>query len=185
MTKIFNHDIKIVSLDIANDTRSTFKDKLLAIPYLLYEVERLKNGDKILINKPGGKRKYGRLSQDDFIVFIYSEYEKSLWLISHPEILNDLKEKYEIDPESTKKLIIGLYEVYLGLEPDCIIKEREVNINKGLSQETIYKVYKWIWGQEDCNYPNYPKEKGRDMSMNEILDHFKLNGAMEIRKQYI
>ena len=29
--------------------------------------------------------------------------------------------------------------------------------------EVIFKVYKWIWGQEDCNYPP-PKYKGRAMS---------------------
>lgn len=33
--------------------------------------------------------------------------------------------------------------------------------------EVFMKAYKWIWGQEDCNYPP-PKYKGREMSMVEI-----------------
>lgn len=40
----------------------------------------------------------------------------------------------------------------------------------GLEAETILKVYKWIWGQEDCNYPN---GEGRWLSMNNILEYFK------------
>ena len=34
--------------------------------------------------------------------------------------------------------------------------------------EVLMKAYKWIWGQEDCNYP--PPLQGRDMSMKAILE---------------
>jgi len=33
--------------------------------------------------------------------------------------------------------------------------------------EILLKSYKWIWGQEDVNYPN---GEGRDMSMKSILE---------------
>ena len=42
---------------------------------------------------------------------------------------------------------------------------------EGIDAETILKAYKWIWGQEDCNYP---KGQGRWLSMNNILEAFEI-----------
>ncbi|MFQ7317452.1 MAG: hypothetical protein ACLRO0_01620, partial [Massilimicrobiota timonensis] len=81
--KIFKYKVNLVPLEIENDEQHAFRDKLLNIPYLLYEVETLQTGEIIAINKPGGKRNFGRLSRDDFMVFIYNPDEESLWLISH------------------------------------------------------------------------------------------------------
>ena len=122
------------------------------VPYLLYEVETLSTGEKIVINKPGGKRSWGRLSKNDFMVFIYSPDNEGLWLISHPEIY-------------------GLLDVCNGLEPDNVIVNRKLKNIIGIETEKLLKVYKWIWGQEDCNYPT---AEGRWLSMNAILAEFNL-----------
>jgi len=37
----------------------------------------------------------------------------------------------------------------------------------GEEPETLLKAYKWIWGQEDCNYPN---GEGRWMSMKGLIE---------------
>jgi len=40
-------------------------------------------------------------------------------------------------------------------------------------QKLLLKAYKWIWGQEDCNYP---EGEGREMSMRllrELRDNLK------------
>ena len=86
---IFNHNVQLIPLNIKNKERDAFRLELLEIPYLLYEVEVLSTGEKIVINKPGGKRSWGRLSRNDFMVFIYSPDNEGLWLISHDEILED------------------------------------------------------------------------------------------------
>lgn len=135
---LFNHNVQLIPLNIKNAEQNTFRMELMNVPYLLYEVETLSTGEKIVINKPGGKRSWGRLSRNDFMVFIYSPDNEGLWLISHPEILEDLKLKYQADKKETEKLL---------------------------------KVYKWIWGQEDCNYPT---AEGRWLSMNAILAEFNL-----------
>ena len=88
---LFNHNVQLVPLNIKNAEQNTFRMELMNVPYLLYEVETLSTGEKIVINKPGGKRSWGRLSRNDFMVFIYSPDNEGLWLISHPEILEDLK----------------------------------------------------------------------------------------------
>ncbi len=168
---LFNHNVKLVPLNIENGEQNTFRMKLIDIPYLLYEVEKLSTGEKIVINKPGGKRSWGRLSRNDFMVFIYSPDDEGLWLISHDEIFDDLRLKHKSNKSETEKLIYGLLDVCNGCEPDTVIsKRRLVNID-GLEIEKILKVYKWIWGQEYCNYPN---GEGRWLSMNAILKEFNI-----------
>jgi hypothetical protein len=134
----------------------------------MYEVEVLSNQDKIVINKPGGKRSFGRIAKEDYMVFILENKTGNLWLISHEEIHDDISLKSKIDNVQTNLLIDALKKVCEGFEVEEAIKETRVNsqIGDGLSTEAVLKVYKWIWGQEDCNYPN---GEGRWLSMNALL----------------
>ncbi len=168
---VFKYRANLVPLEIENKEQDEFRNDLLNIPYLLYEVERVSTGEIIAINKPGGKRNFGRLSRNDFMVFIYNPDEESLWLISHGEISDDIAEKYEYDKESAVLLIEALYRVCRGEEPDCVLSRMCLRDTVGIPVETILKVYKWIWGQEDCNYPT---KAGRWFSMNALLGRFGL-----------
>ena len=171
MNKKFHYNVNLVPLSINNAEQNVFRDKLNAIPYLLYEVEELKNDCKIVINKPGGKRSFGRLSRNDFMVFIYNIKDETLWLISHNEITDDLLEKCVYNKLSTENIIRGLYDVCCGKEPNEVITNRCIIDLIGIPVETIFKAYKWIWGQEDCNYPN---QKGRWLSMDNLLERFNI-----------
>lgn len=168
---VFEYNVLLERIDIPNAPQDVFREKLFEIPYLLYEVESLNDGNKIVINKPGGKRNWGRLSRNDFMVFIYYVQENKLWLISHHEILEDLQEKYSVSIRDTEKIITALYQVCCGNEPDCVLKKLPQYNLPGIPIDALLKVYKWIWGQEDCNYPN---QQGRWLSMNEILYHFDI-----------
>lgn len=170
--KIFKYKVNLIPLKIENQEQNAFRDELNAIPYLLYEVETLSNGKKIVINKPGGKRNFGRLSRDDFMVFIYNPAEESLWLISHGEISDDIETKYQNDPNAAILLLKGLYMVCCGEEPDSVICNLHLIDTVGIAVETILKAYKWIWGQEDCNYPT---KAGRWLSMYALIKRFGLN----------
>ncbi len=169
--KMFHYKVNLVPLEIKNQERQAFRDDLLHIPYLLYEVERLATGERIAINKPGGKRNFGRLSRDDFMVFLYHPEKESLWLISHGEISDDIAKKYEYDEKNARLLVEALYRVCCGEEPDCVLRSMRLKDTVGISVEAILKVYKWIWGQEDCNYPT---KAGRWLSMNALMDRFGL-----------
>ena len=170
--RIFRYDVNLVPLRIENQEQNAFRDALNNIPYLLYEVETLATGEIIAINKPGGKRNFGRLSRDDFMVFIFNPEEQSLWMISHAEISDDIAEKYENSRRQAQLLLEGLYRVCCGAEPDDVLIQLPLRDTVGIPVETILKVYKWIWGQEDCNYPT---KEGRWMSMNSLLDRFGVN----------
>lgn len=170
--KIFKYDVNLVPLHIENQEQNAFRDELYNIPYLLYEVEHLQDGNIIAINKPGGKRNFGRLSRDDFMVFIFNPFKQSLWLISHSEISDDIAEKFDYDQDSALNLVKGLYQVCCGEEPDFVIRRLGLKDTVGIPIETILKVYKWIWGQEDCNYPT---KAGRWLSMNALLVRFGIN----------
>jgi hypothetical protein len=165
MANKFIYNVHLIPLSISNKRQDELRDELNNIPYLLYEVETLLDGRKIVINKPGGKRNYGRLSKNDFMVFIYTPSLKELWLISHDEIFSDIEEKLKFKKEYGNTVIDALEEVCNGKEPDDVIREKSLTDKYGLSVELLLKVYKWIWGQEDVNYPT---GKGRWLSMDPI-----------------
>lgn len=164
---IYKHKINLEKLKIINCPREEFREHLEEIEYRGYEVEDISDGRKIVITKPGGKFGFGTVKRDDFMVWIYNPKDDSLWLISHRNIFDDLEEKAKCDPKETVRIIQALERVYGGEEPDDVLKEMELKIPCGELPEALLKAYKWIWGQEDCNYPP-PKYKGREMSMVEI-----------------
>ena len=103
--KKYKYGVKLVPLRIENKEQDAFRDELYNIPYLLYEVEKISTGEIIAINKPGGKRNFGRLARNDFMVFIFNPREQSLWLISHKEISDDIKKKYSYAKKEALELM--------------------------------------------------------------------------------
>ncbi len=164
---IYNHAIDLSLLTIKNAPREKFREELEKISYRGYEVEQLSDGRKIVITKPGGKFIFGSIKREDLMVWIYNEKDNSLWLISHKNILNDLEEKVAANENEAIKIINALERVYNGEEPDDVLKDSALNTPCGELPELLLKAYKWIWGQEDCNYPT---GQGRDMSMNGIKE---------------
>jgi hypothetical protein len=158
-------DKKFCKLAIPNAEQSNFRETLKKIPNGEYEVEQLKDGKKILINKPGKK------GLNDFRVDLYDPKNDSRKSLKHEEIYNDITNKYENNPKETEKMLQGLLEVCKGQEPDKVISEKKIKNTSGLPVDTILKNYKWIWGQEDCNYP---KGKGRWLSMDAFLEDFEI-----------
>lgn len=172
MKNHYKHSIDLKKLVIKNDTRENFVQKLEQIEYRGYEVEQLADGRKIVITKPGGKSVYGRPKKEDFLVFIFQPKENGLWQISHKQILEDLYSKSEESAEETLKLIALLERTLNGEEPNDFINEiHALKFQIGESPESLIKAYKWIWGQEDVNYPN---GEGRNMSwagIEELKNH--------------
>jgi hypothetical protein len=162
MKNYYKHTIDLKKLTIRNDSRENFAQKLEDIEYRGYEVEQLADGRKIVITKPGGKSVYGRPRKDDFLVFIFQPNENGLWQITHKQILYDLYSKSEESPVETLKLINLLKRTLDGGEPSDFIQEiNSLKFQNGEMPEALIKAYKWIWGQEDVNYPN---GEGRKMS---------------------
>jgi hypothetical protein len=166
MKNYYKHRIDLKKLEIRNDTKENFVQKLEEIEYRGYEVEQLSDGRKIVISKPGGKSVYGRPKKEDFFVFIFQPNENGLWQISHKQILKDLYVKSKESVSKTLKLISLLEKTFKGEEPTDFVEEiYALSFQNGESPESLIKAYKWIWGQEDVNYPN---GDGRKMSWVEI-----------------
>lgn len=156
-------DNKIKKLIVPNTEPKKFRQQLEKIKNGEYEVEQLNDGKKIVIKKPGKK------NENDIRVDLYDPNSNARISLSHDEIREDIRKKYQKNPEETKNLIDGLRDVYEGKEPDDVIKERKIKNATGLPADTILKNFKWIWGQEDCNYKF---GKGRWMSMEIILKEY-------------
>ena len=177
---VYSHVVSLAPLRLPNAPREDFRRSLEKLPYLAYEVEVLGDGRKIVISKPGGKFTYGRIRREDFLVWVYGPTDDSLWLISHKDIYQALLAKGRKDPKKTVRLI-GIFErIFAGEEPDALLPEiKKVDVREGESAELLLKAYKWIWGQEDCNYP---EGEGREMSMMAIRN-LKRSFAREGRKR--
>lgn len=159
---IYTHSIDLKKLHIKNCPRKEFAKMIEQIKYRGYEVESLQDGRKIVIAKPGGKRSYGNLKRDDFFVFIFTPPE-TLWQIKHDQIYEDLIRKSETNVEQTLKILEAFKKVYNGEDPDEVLSNMNLKNPIGEEPEALIKAYKWIWGQEDVNYPP-PEFKGRSMS---------------------
>lgn len=157
----------MTKLTITNSPREEFRRLLENVKYRGYEVEQLRDGRKIVITKPGGKFVYRKNKREDFMVWVYNPNNSTLWLISHKDIYNDLEEKGKANPDETIKIINALERVFKGEEPNDVLKDTKLNNPTGEPPEVLLKAYKWIWGQEDCNYP---EGKGRKMSMKDLLE---------------
>ena len=130
-------------------------------------MEQLSDGRKIVITKLGGKFTYGKIRREDFMVWVYNPNDSTLWLLSHKDIYSDLEEKGQVNPSETVKIIDALKEVFDGKDPNDVLKDTKLNNPTEEHPELLLKAYKWIWGQEDCNYP---EGKGRDMSIEGIME---------------
>lgn len=166
---IYKHSIDLKQLKIKNAERNEFAKIIEEIPYRGYEVEDIADGRKIVIVKPGGKQAWGKMRKEDFFVFIYDPSEQTLWQITHKQILEDLQEKAKEDRMATIEILKAFERVYNGEDPDDILNLLVLSNPKGENPEALLKAYKWIWGQEDVNYPT---GQGRAMSwtgLNELL----------------
>ena len=152
---------------IANKPREEFRELLEHVNYLGYEVEDVADGRKIVITKPGSKFSFGNIKKEDFMVWVYSPVDSSLWLISHKDIYKDIELKGETNPQATIKIIDALERVCNGEEPDLVLDNMTLSNPAGELPEVLLKAYKWIWGQEDSNYPT---GEGREMSMKTIRE---------------
>ena len=162
---IYKHSIDLKRLRIKNAGRSEFAARLEEIPYRGYEVEDIADGRKIVIVKPGGKQAWGKMRKEDFFVFIYSPSEQSLWQITHKQIFDDLSQKAGVDCTATIDILKAFEKVYKGEDPDDVLEAVRLSNPIGENPEALLKAYKWIWGQEDVNYPT---GQGRDMSWESI-----------------
>ena len=155
------------AISIPNCAAAEMRDKVNSIHFLAYHVETVSDGRKICITKPGGKSPFGRMKVDDFMVWIYDESNHDRWRISHEEIRLDVEEKLKANKQGGSAVVDLMHRVCKGEEPKDLTAEIASIIGlPGLSVELILKVYKWIWVQEDCNYPT---GEGRWMSMKGIL----------------
>jgi hypothetical protein len=163
----YTHKVTLTNLTLKNAPREEFRERLEAVHYLGYRVEHLVDGREIVVTKPGGKFVFGTVKREDFMVWIHNPAEETLWLISHKNILEDLKVKAEENKREAAELIDALEDVFKGIEPDDALKNRRFSFKTGEPPDALLKAYKWIWGQEDCNYPT---KAGREMSMQPIRE---------------
>ncbi len=120
-----------------------------------YFVTKEIQGHKVSIKKPGLKPGYPK----DIAVSIHypNGMSKSP---THPSLISDFLNKYNADTKAGKVIFSQLEKLQNGEEPDGIDEKEEY---PGLPMAILINSLKWIWIQEDRNYPQ-PRYLGRRMS---------------------
>lgn len=168
----YSHAIDLKKLHIRNMERKAFAQAIIDIEYRGYEVDQLGDGRKIAITKPGGKKAFGRPYKEDIQVFIFDPSDNSLWQISHDQIIQDVKAKVDENKAQGIKLLGLLERTYNGEEPEDFIENiRSLSFISGETPEALIKAYKWIWGQEDVNYPTKAGRALSWQSFQEMIDN--------------
>ncbi len=118
------------------------------------------------------------MRKEDFFVFIYNPLEQSLWQITHKQICEDIREKAKTDKVATIKILEAFERVYEGEDPDDILQALVLTNPIGENPEALLKAYKWIWGQEDVNYPTGKGRSIRSVAGNEGIP----NRSLEVKR---
>lgn len=155
-------EIKTFPLSLKNAPPVKFMQECNRIPLLGYHVETASDGSRICVTKPGGK------TFQDFQVWVVKP-NGDAWRPSHGEIFDDLEAKCQNNSVVGREVVRALQRVHAGEEPGDAAQPlpKATADLPGYPADLILKVYKWIFAQEDCNYPP-PRFEGRNMSMKGI-----------------
>jgi hypothetical protein len=119
----------------------------------VYIVEEFFDGGYLAIRKPGYK------TRDDFAVQSLRRDKSVETTLSYVDLFRDFRQLLEFSHDDFSQFYGVVLEVFGGVEPP------ENYPLPGLSRsgDHILKALKWIWAQEDTNYP-MPRFQGRKMS---------------------
>ncbi|MBM4366433.1 MAG: hypothetical protein FJ102_09470 [Deltaproteobacteria bacterium] len=126
-------------------------------------VERLQSWYFIGVTKPGYK------GEHDFAVSLFESDGRTRGKsLSHVDMLRDFDAALRRDRARGIAFVDHAFEVFGGAEPEGAVRDL------GCVQPTdfIVKSLKWIWAQEDINYP-MPRYQGRKMAgfrLQELVD---------------
>lgn len=118
-----------------------------------YIVEEFTDGGYLAIKKPGYK------GPNDFAVQSLRRDGAVEITLSYVDILRDFNNLLELSADLFSQLYGDMLKVFGGAEPP---EEFPLSVLQR-SGDHILKTLKWIWAQEDTNYP-MPRYQGRKMS---------------------
>ena len=147
--------MKVVN-ELAKEESGEGKDEL-ASKYTYY-VETLNDNRRIYLRRPAFLH-----NGFDFVVCVeginFNPSGRRRDYPTHDDILNDLKQKYQEDPEKYKYLFVALsatyHCAYVDLEP-----LNSIHFKSGFPCDLLVKTLKWLFIEQDIRYWNY---SGRNM----------------------
>jgi hypothetical protein len=115
-----------------------------------YDVEVCKDGKTIYLLRPTWLNK-----GFDFQINLEGFPSKSKEAPRHDDIINDLASKKKELPEDYRKLRELIDDVYECVEPDEAIKKHpNLTFRSGLPVDTVLKILKWLFIEQDLTYWN-------------------------------
>ena len=131
-----------------------------------YFVEKLKDGRRVYLLRPTYLNK-----GIDFQVWVERFDGTDDGRPSHQGVFKDLKLKKQENPKNLPQLIRAIDRVWNCEEPDTVLRGLgQVTFKKGLPNEMLLKILKWLFIEQDITYWNYD---GRGMLKMAIHDCIK------------
>jgi hypothetical protein len=128
-----------------------------------YNVETCKDGRKVYLLRPTWKNR-----GLDFQINLEGFKSKCQEAPKHDDLTGDLKEKKAESPDHYQILRKAIDDVYGCEEPDdVLIKCPDLTFNSGLPMDSILKLLKWLFIEQDLTYWNH---SGRRMFMEGIKE---------------
>lgn len=122
-----------------------------------YYVEKLADNRRVFITRPAIKRQ-----GFDFIIHVENyNFGNDRDNPKHEDIIEDLRQKSNLDPAKFDTLKKMLDKVFYCHDPDDLLSENSIlSFNSGFGEDLILKVCKWFFIEQDIRYWNY---SGRGM----------------------
>lgn len=131
----------------------------------IYEVEKLKNGNKVYLRRPASLNK-----GVDFTVHIENIKFRAKGIVdmpSHNDIIEDLRLKLMENPYEYKKVKVIINKLY-SCENISESEYSKVYFNDGHPIDGILKAIKWLFIEQDVTYWNW---SGRAMLYNGLKEN--------------
>jgi hypothetical protein len=131
-----------------------------------YNVEKCYDGSRIYLLRPTPLNKGFdfQVNLENFRSGTRKPRKNTLEMPSHPDVIEDIKEKLAKHPSSKKDFFQAISAIYDCKDVDSILGERPAlkQIHVGLPIDSLLRVIKWLFIEQDLTYWGWT---GRDKFM--------------------
>ena len=138
-----------------------------------YNVETLEGGRFVYLTRPAWLK-----AGFDFVIHVEGGiFRNGKDNPAHQDIANDLRAKAGEDPASYRRLHEALVRVYACEDPEDILPEYAgLHFEAGMSVDTVLKVVKWLFIEQDIRYWNYSGRGMFQLGVIQEVSRFLENG---------
>ena len=157
--------VRSVVLEFLNEKKGYWKEgKQIATRYT-YFVEELAGGERIYLRRPAHPK--GGMDFQVFVEeFLGGDKDRRP---SHDDVLTDVVNKLSENSEQGPALRDAIERVWNCEDPDLVLSKTNLTFTKGLANDALLKILKWLFIEQDITYWSYDGRMKLLKSLYEVL----------------